>query len=358
MVSQLSESLEQIQIRRFEETIRAAADGKRKLRIRGGGSRDFYGARLEGDILDTSDYKGIVEYEPTELVLTARAGTLLTEIETTLAQSGQMLPFEPPHFDPESTFGGCIASGFSGPRRAYQGAARDFVLGVRMLNGHGEDLQFGGQVMKNVAGYDVSRLLTGSFGTLGLLLDMSVKVLPIPDAERTLRLEMGEAKAIETMNRWAGMPLPLSATCFVDNSLYVRLSGAEPAVAAAARQLGGEAMDGGDFWQSIREQTHPFFSSAHPLWRLSIKSTTAPLGVGPTLLEWNGSLRWVSAEGSLDEFHAAAAKAGGHATAFRPETRPTIIQKLPPAMMKLQKKIKDALDPEGVFGPHRLHDEF
>ena len=358
MVNELSESLEQIQVRRFQDAIRAADDGKRKLRIRGGGSRDFYGARLEGDLLDTCDYKGIVEYEPTELVLTARAGTLLGEIEATLARSGQMLPFEPPHFDPESTFGGCIASGFSGPRRAYQGAARDFVLGVRMLNSHGEDLQFGGQVMKNVAGYDVSRLLTGSFGTLGLLLDISVKVLPIPETEQTLQLELNEARAIETMNRWAGMPLPLSATCYVDNALYVRLSGAEPAVAAAARQLGGDAIDGVEFWQSIREQTHPFFSQTHPLWRLSIKSTTAPLDLGPTLLEWNGSLRWINAKGTLDDFHAAAASAGGHATAFRPETRPAVIQKLPPAMMKLQKKIKDALDPAGIFGPHRLHDEF
>ena len=358
MVSQLSESLEKAQILRFEEAIRAAVDGNRKLRIRGGGSRDFYGARLEGDILDTSNYKGIVEYEPTELVLTARAGTLLSEIEATLAQRGQMLPFEPPHFDPETTFGGCIASGFSGPRRAYLGAARDFVLGVRMLNSRCEDLQFGGQVMKNVAGYDVSRLLTGSFGTLGLLLDISVKVLPIPDTEQTIRLEMNEARAIETMNRWAGQPLPLSATCFVGSNLYVRLSGAEPAVAAAARQLGGEVIDGEELWQSIREQTHPFFAKAHPLWRLSIKSTTAPLGLGPTLLEWNGSLRWISGDGTLDEFQAAAARSGGHATAFRPETRPAAIQKLPPVMMKLQKKIKDALDPEGIFGPHRLHDEF
>jgi glycolate oxidase FAD binding subunit len=357
-VSQLSESLEQIQIRRFEDAIRAAVDGNRKLRIRGGGSRDFYGARLEGEILDTSDYKGIVEYEPTELVLTARAGTLLSEVESTLAQRGQMLPFEPPHFDPEATFGGCIASGFSGPRRAYQGAARDFVLGVKMLNSRCEQLQFGGQVMKNVAGYDVSRLLTGSFGTLGLLLDISVKVLPIPDTEQTLRLEMNEAKAIETMNRWAGQPLPLSATCFVDGSLHVRLSGAQPAVAAAAKQLGGEVVDGEQFWQSIREQTHALFNKAHPLWRLSIKPTTAPLQLGPTLLEWNGSLRWISSDGGLEAFHAAAAKAGGHATAFRPDSRPAPIQVLTPAMMKLQKKIKAALDPEGVFGPHRLHDEF
>ena len=185
-----------------------------------------------------------------------------------------MLPFEPPHYGPDATFGGCIASGFSGPRRAYLGAARDFVLGIRSLNTAGEDLQFGGQVMKNVAGYDVSRLMTGSFGTLGLILEISVKVLPLPDDEQTLRLEMNEAQAIETMNRLAGQPLPLSATCFVEDSLYIRLSGAASAVSAARKQLGGEAIDGKEFWQSVREQTHPFFSHARPLWRLSMKSTT------------------------------------------------------------------------------------
>jgi len=354
----LSDSINKIQIQRFQEAIRGAVDGKTAVRIRGGGSKDFYGVRLEGKVLDTSDYKGIVEYEPTELVFTARAGTLLRDVEATLAQSGQMLPFEPPYFDPEATFGGCIAAGFSGPRRAYQGAARDFVLGVRILNGQCEDLQFGGQVMKNVAGYDVSRLLTGSFGTLGLLLDISVKVLPIPESEQTLRLEMNEAKAIDTMNRWAGQPLPLSATCFVGNTLYVRISGAGSAVAAARKQLGGEAIDGRDFWQSIREQTHRFFNKARPLWRLSIKATTAPLELGPTLIEWNGSLRWICGDGELEKLHAAATRAGGHATAFRSETRRAAIQKLSPAMMSLQKRIKSALDPDGVFGPHRLHGEF
>jgi glycolate oxidase FAD binding subunit len=345
-------------LQRFAEAIRSAADSKTGLRIRGGGSKDFYGFRLEGNTLDTSEYKGVVEYEPTELVFTARAGTLLSDVEATLAQSGQMLPFEPPHFDSDATFGGCIAAGFSGPRRAYQGAARDFVLGVRMLNARCEDLQFGGQVMKNVAGYDVSRLLTGSFGTLGLLLDISVKVLPIPEVEQTLRLEMSETQAIETMNRWAGQPLPLSATCFVANTLYVRISGAQSPVSAARKQIGGELVDSNDFWQAIREQSHPFFSDAKPLWRLSVKSTTPPLQLGPTLLEWNGSLRWVSSDGSLDQMHAAATGAGGHATAFRNHTRPATIQKLSPAMLQLQNRIKNALDPEGIFGPHRLQGEF
>lgn len=345
-------------LQHFQETIRAAAAAHTPLRIRGGGSKDFYGVSLEGDVLDTRGYGGIVEYEPTELVFTARAGTPLREVEAALADKGQMLPFEPPHFGPDATFGGCIASGMSGPRRAYQGAVRDFVLGVRCLNSAGEDLQFGGQVMKNVAGYDLSRLLTGSFGTLGLILEISVKVLPIPDDEQTLRLEMNETQAIETMNRYASEPLPLSATCFAQDSLYIRLSGAASAVAATRKQLGGETIDGKPFWQSIREQTHPFFSNDRSLWRLTIKSSAAPLALGPTLIEWNGSLRWICGDGDIANMQAAAGKAGGHTTLFRAPTRPDAIHRLPSAMLALQKKIKQALDPEGIFGPHRLHAEF
>ena len=314
--------------------------------------------RLEGDILDTRGHRGIVEYEPTELVFTGRAGTPLREVEAALADKGQMLPFEPPHFGPDATFGGCIAAGLSGPRRAYHGAARDFVLGVRTLNSAGEDLQFGGQVMKNVAGYDVSRLLTGSFGTLGLILEISVKVLPVPDDEQTVRLEMNETQAIETMNRYAGQPLPLSATCYAQDSLYIRLSGAASAVSAGRKQLGGEVIDGEPFWQSVREQTHPFFSNDRSLWRFSIKSSAAPLALGPTLIEWNGSLRWICGDADLGDMQNAASKAGGHATLFRAQTRPDAIHRLPPAMIALQKKIKQALDPEGIFGPHRLHAEF
>ena len=345
-------------IAQFQQTIAAAVAAKSALRIRGGGSKDFYGLSLDGEVIDTRAYSGIVEYEPTELVFTARAGTPLREVEAALAEHGQMLAFEPPHFGPDATFGGCIAAGFSGPRRAYQGSARDFVLGVRVLNSAGEDLRFGGQVMKNVAGYDVSRLMTGSFGTLALLLEVSVKVLPIPATEETLRLDMSEAQAVDTMNRYAGKPLPLSATCFVDNSLYIRLSGAGSAVAAARKQIGGDAIDSEPFWYSVREQTHPFFADARSLWRLSIKSTTPPLALGPTLIEWNGSLRWVSGKGELDRMHASARKSGGYATSFRSGTKRDALQKLEPAMLVLQRNLKQALDPAGVFGPRRLHDNF
>lgn len=345
-------------IEQFRNTIASAVNDKRALRIRGGGSKDFYGLRLDGDVIDTRAYSGIVEYEPTELVFTARAGTPLHEVEATLAEQGQMLAFEPPHFGSEATFGGCIATGFSGPRRAYQGSVRDFVLGVRVLNSAGEDLRFGGQVMKNVAGYDVSRLLTGSFGTLALILEASVKVLPIPETEQTLRLEMNEAQAIDTMNRYAGQPLPLSATCFVDKGLYIRLSGAASAVAAAQKQLGGESFDGEPFWQSVREHTHPFFADAKSMWRLSVKSTAAPHELGPTLIEWNGSLRWVSGDGELSQMNASASACGGYATLFRSTHNGGAIQQLQPGMLKLQRGIKQAIDPEGIFGPHRLHDSF
>ena len=345
-------------IEQFRSTIVAAAEQGRALRIRGGGTKDFYGLRLDGDILDTRIYSGIVEYEPTELVFTARAGTPLNEVQSALAENGQMLAFEPPHFGSGATFGGCIAAGFSGPRRAYQGAARDFVLGVRVLNSAGEDLRFGGQVMKNVAGYDLSRLLTGSFGTLALLLEISVKVLPIPETEQTLRFEMDEAEALDAMNRYAGQPVPLSGSCFVENSLYLRLSGAASAVAAARKQLGGELMEGAPFWESVREHTHPFFSGEEQLWRLSIKSTQAPLELGPNLLEWNGSLRWVKGGSDLARMDDAARNSGGSAIAFRHGGERGPIQRLQPGLMSMQRKIKQAIDPAGVFGPHRMDENF
>lgn len=345
-------------IQQLQETIRSAATSKAPLRVRGSGSKDFYGLHLDGDILDTRTYSGIVEYEPTELVFTARAGTPLREVQAVLAENRQALPFEPPHFGNDATFGGCIAAGFSGPRRPYQGSARDFVLGIRMLNSGGEDLRFGGQVMKNVAGYDVSRLVTGSFGTLGLILEISVKVLPGPEFEQTLRFDMDETHAIETMNRWAGQPLPLSATCYYDNSLHVRLSGAALAVSAAQKKLGGDAIDGDAFWYSVREHTHPFFADVKSLWRLSLNSSTGPLALGPTLIEWNGSLRWISGAGELDRMHAAAVKAGGHATLFRASDKPGAIQQLDAGLLTLNKKIKQALDPDSIFGPRRLHADF
>jgi glycolate oxidase FAD binding subunit len=288
-------------IEEFQERVRAAARERQPLCIRGGGSKDWYGGAPQGVVLDTRDHAGIVDYEPTELVITARCGTPLAEIEALLAQHNQMLAFEPPHFGVGATVGGTVAAGLCGPRRASSGATRDFVLGARLLDGKGDVLSFGGKVMKNVAGYDVSRMLAGSMGTLGLLLEVSLKVLPRPFAEATLRFEMSEIDAIRRLNEWGGQPLPLSGSAWCGGQLALRLSGAEAAVDAAMRLLGGEAVphpDSAAFWTDLREQRHAFFSGSEPLWRLSVPSTTGALVLGgDQLIEWGGAQRWLRANG-------------------------------------------------------------
>ena len=256
----------------------SARDSHTPLRIRGAGSKDFYGGMLAGEVLDVSGYQGIVAYEPTELYITARCGTPLAEIEAVLADKGQMLAFEPPRFG-GGTVGGCVAAGLSGPRRQQAGAVRDFVLGVKLIDGSGQVLDFGGQVMKNVAGYDVSRLLAGSLGTLGVLAEITLKVLPQPVAEQTLVFDMNENEAIARLNQWGGQPLPISASFWHDGRLWLRLSGAQAAVAAARGKLGGAvAVDPEKHWISVREQTHPAFS-APVLWRLALPSTAPSPGL-------------------------------------------------------------------------------
>ncbi len=348
-------------IDQLTDTIRAAAASKTPLCIRGGGSKDFYGGPLRGAALDVGGYRGIVDYEPTELVLTARAGTPLAEIEAMLREKGQMLAFEPPHFGSASTLGGCVAAGLSGPRRAYTGAARDFVLGVRMLDGNGSDLGFGGQVMKNVAGFDVSRLMAGSLGTLGVILEVSLKVLPLPAVETTLRLAQTAAEAIALVNAWAGRPLPVSATAWTGGNLVVRLSGASAAVDAAAKKLGGERMDPEQalrYWHGIREHADPFFNTGQPLWRLSLKSTTPPLNLpGAQLIEWGGALRWLTTDADALTVRAAAASGGGHATLFRAGDKSAgVFQPLAPALLTIHRKLKQTFDPAGIFNPGRLYD--
>ena len=347
----------------LSRTIKEAAAHKRPLCIRGGGTKEFYGGVIRGHELSTTGYRGIVAYEPTELVITARAGTPLAEVEAALEEKGQMLAFEPPHFGPGATIGGCVAAGLSGPRRAYAGALRDFLLGVRVLDGKGADLTFGGQVMKNVAGYDVSRLMAGSMGTLGMLLEVSLKVLPRPSAMTTLRLNCGEADAIGFTNDWAGKPLPITATAYRDGDLGVRLAGARAAVDAAARKIGGTAMDPAraeEFWTGMREQRDPFFSGEEPLWRLSLKATAAPIGLpGRQLMEWSGALRWLKSGADAKAVQAAAAAAGGHATLFRGGSKAAgVFQPLPAALMKLHRNLKQALDPAGILNPGRMYSEF
>jgi glycolate oxidase FAD binding subunit len=341
----------------------STASKERPLRIRGGGSKDWYGGEPRGDLLDTRAWRGIVAYDPTELVITAKSGTPLAEVEAALAEKKQMLAFEPPHFGPDATLGGMVAAGLSGPRRAAVGALRDFVLGAVLMNHRGEVLHFGGQVMKNVAGYDVSRVLAGSLGTLGLLLEVSLKVLPRPFEETTLRFDMSQADAIRTLNQWGGQPLPISASAWLDGVLAVRLSGASAALKGARSRLGGEeVVDAGGFWHDLREQQHPFFAPAAqgaPLWRLSLPSVAAPLELaGSQLIEWGGAQRWLHSDAPPDAIRAAAAAAGGHATLFRAgsaqTSRDAVFQPLTPVVAGIQRRLKQAFDPAGIFNPGRL----
>jgi glycolate oxidase FAD binding subunit len=341
----------------FRDVIRDAAARRVPLRLRGGGSKDFLGNAPHGALLDTRSYAGIVDYEPAELVLTARCGTPLAEIENALDEKGQCLPFEPPHFG-AATFGGCLGAGLSGPRRMSAGAVRDFVLGVKLVDGQARELDFGGRVMKNVAGYDVSRLAVGSLGTLGLIAEASVKVLPKPEHELTLAFPLGQAEAIETMNRRAGQPLPISASAWHDGVLRVRLSGAEPAVRAAAAQLGGDKRDDGHaFWRGLREQTDRFFEGPLPLWRLAVPSTTPPLGIqGSQLIEWGGAQRWLKTEASAPGVREAAKRAGGHATLFRGLDKSAgAFAPLDEVLSRLHRALKAEFDPAGILNPGRLY---
>jgi len=346
-------------IEQFKEQIRAAAAQQRPLRIRGGGTKDWYGGALAGEILDTRGHSGIVDYEPTELVITARCGTPLAEIEAVLAQQNQMLAFEPPHFGEGATFGGAIAAGLSGPRRANSGAVRDFVLGAQLMDGKGELLNFGGQVMKNVAGYDVSRLLAGSLGTLGLITELSVKVLPRALLDATLRFEVSEIEAIRMLNLWGGQPLPLSASCWHQGVLMLRLAGAQAAVDAAVKSLGGQVVaDADGFWASLREQHHAFFAGDAPLWRLSVPSTTGAIVLnGEQLIEWGGAQRWLRASSNEAETIRSAVRAvGGHATLFRGgEKSVGVFQPLAPAAARIHERLKAAFDPAHIFNPGRMY---
>lgn len=353
----------------FIQCITQAAERRQALCIRGGGSKDFYGnpQALQHAVLNTTAWRGIVDYEPSELVVTARTGTPLTELEKLLHTHGQMLAFEPPYFNSSATLGGCTAAGLSGPRRAYTGAARDYVLGTKLLDGQGRILSFGGRVMKNVAGYDVSRLMTGAMGTLGVLLEVSLKVLPRPITERTICIQASQLEAIRLMRRCSTEPLPVSATSLHDDQLYIRLSGTESAVRTAHSKLGGDAIDDGNsFWESIRNHTHPFFqegkSDDKSLWRLSIKSTSPPLSLpGKQLIEWGGALRWLVTEKNIEItiIRKHAAEAGGHATLFHGDkaTIP-VFHPLSPALLKIHQRLKQQFDPAGILNPQRMYLEF
>jgi glycolate oxidase FAD binding subunit len=356
----------------LRERVVAADRERRPLRIAGGGTKAFYGrpvaAGQDGvavETLDCTASRGIVDYEPTELVVTARCGTPLAEIEAALAGERQYLAFEPPHFGEGATLGGAVATGLSGPRRMAAGSLRDFVLGAALLTARGDVLRFGGQVMKNVAGYDVSRLLAGSLGVLGVIAEVSLKVLPMPAAERTLRFELGEAQALRRCNQWGGQPLPISATLWHDGRLAVRLSGATAAVAAAAAKLGGDPVDDAEasaLWRSVREHTLDFFDGAAVLWRLSLPSATPPLELaGRQLVEWGGALRWHVPDhdhASSQALRELVARVGGSATLFRASPRATVsrFHPLEPVARQIHMRLKQELDPNRIMNPGCMYD--
>lgn len=376
------------------DRIKTAASTATPLRIRGGGTKDFYGQSLQGEILDTTGLSGITSYEPSELVVTVRAGTPLAELEAVLAEKNQCLPFEPPHFGltwgdvdllppfarAQTTVGGMVAAGLSGPSRASAGGVRDFMLGVDMVNGKGEALHFGGTVMKNVAGYDVSRLMAGSLGTLGLITEVSLKVLPIAPAEATLKFECSQAQALQMLNQWGGQPLPLNASCWIEEagkgSLYLRLRGAVAAVNAAVQRMGGvlqNEQSGNSTvatdWQALRNQTLPFFklNDDESLWRLSVPDTTPDLQLaelGETLVEWHGAQRWVKLSAQAPVLAAARLRelahvAGGSATLFianKAINTPAkvVFNSLKPPLDRIHRELKKQFDPAGIFNRGRM----
>lgn len=343
-----------------EQVQHAFAEG-RSLNITGGGSKAFYGPQVNADRLDTTPYQGIISYEPTELVITARCGTPLRELTAALAEKGQYLPFEPPQFTDQTTVGGVVATGLSGPRRAAVGAVRDFVLGTRILNGQGQDLHFGGQVMKNVAGFDLSRLMVGALGTLGVILEASFKLLPKPAFEMSLRFSLPEDNAIAQINTWLGRGIPITACLIMDGECVIRLSGFEENCRVLHKDLGGEEVEAANsLWDSLQDHTHTFFANADltqkRVWRIAVPPATPSLGLsGASLIEWGGAQRWLISDVEPETLRSVVAEKGGHATLFRGATDGVkIFTPMPEALAKLQRRIKHAMDPKGILNPGKI----
>jgi len=354
---------------RLAESLVDAYQQSSPVYLTGNGSKLSEGFPVKAQPLSVSGHRGILDYTPSELVIKARAGTPLAEIEARLASARQMLPFEPPGLGDEATIGGTIACGLSGPRRPYAGAARDMVLGMRIVNGRGEILNFGGQVMKNVAGYDVSRLMAGAQGTLGLILDISLKVSPMPECEQTLCLQLTEKQAIEVMNVLGRKAIPLSASCYVPDAeennqsgqLWLRLSGVETAVKEAKKSLGGELIEKGkQFWLDLKERrlgyfTHAGTGQSAALWRLSVPPATPPLSLSNAcLLDWGGAQRWLMTRESPDIVYNAVNSCGGHATLY--SSNGAQLPPLVPGLAKLHQRLKNAFDPKGILNPGRLYE--
>jgi glycolate oxidase FAD binding subunit len=337
------------------------------LQILGGGTKAFYGEAPRGEPLPMDGLTGITSYEPSELVVTVRGGTPLAELESALAVQGQCLPFEPPRFAAGGTVGGMVASGLAGPSRAAVGALRDYVLGLTLLDGRGELLTFGGQVMKNVAGYDVSRLIAGSWGVLGVICEVSLKVLGCPAETATLEYDWDEPRALQEMARWRAQPVPLQASAWHEGRLRIRLAGSRAAVVEACARLGGTAMDREQafpFWESVRDQRHEFFASdadeleqGAALWRVSVPPTAAPFSlVGRQFIEWSGAQRWWRTAAPAAAVRAAAASVGGHATLVRAADKSVgAFAPLSGELMRIHRALKTAFDPERILNPGRLY---
>ncbi|MDO9106697.1 MAG: glycolate oxidase subunit GlcE [Methylovulum sp.] len=344
----------------LQEAVQAALDSGTPLNLVGGGSKAFYGRPAVGAPLSLNQHQGIINYHPSELVMTARAGTKLADIEQTLAEHRQMLAFEPPHFADTATLGGAIACGLSGPRRPFTGSARDVVLGCKIINGKAEVLSFGGEVMKNVAGYDVSRLMVGAMGCLGLLLDISIKVLPKPDLTAGTCFELTASAALRAMTTLSRQSLPLSGLSYDGRLLYARFSGYESAVRAALQKVGGDTPGSADFWQDLNEQRHAFFQTDSTLWRLAVPPATPELAVpGEWLFDWGGGLRWLTSNAPALKIFAAAGLARGHAVQFRAQDRTgDCFQPLTGKLQQLNRSVKQAFDPDGIFNPNRMYQDW
>lgn len=342
----------------LEAQVRRAFHSKAAIRIVGGNTKCFYGGEVDGELLITTGHRGIVHYDPAELVVTARAGTPLTELESALAQHGQFLGCESPHFGKGATVGGMVAAGLSGPRRPFAGAVRDFVLGIKMLNGRGELLSFGGEVIKNVAGYDISRLMAGSLGCLGVILEVSLKVLPRPQTETTVRIRANKERVIKLIQELINTGVPISAACFHSESLYLRLSGGSEAVRRAQSQLRGDHVEE-TFWQLLKEHRLDFFRSGLPLWRISVSPACGPLDLpGEWLIDWAGAQRWLKTSAPGPVVLSRAQQAGGHATLFRDNKKDqTIFAPLSAGLMQLHRNLKNAFDPAGILNPGRMYPE-
>lgn len=340
---------------RLLDQVRAAIQRRQVLRIRGGDSKAFLGRQVEGEELDTRSHSGVVHYDPTELVVTVRAGTRVGDLNALLAAEGQNLPPEAPDFDGRATVGGMVASALAGPRRPWAGSVRDFVLGARVITGQGRHLRFGGEVMKNVAGYDFSRLLAGSQGCLGLITEVSLKVLPLPRKACSLALDVDAASAMDMLTQWRRGDLPVSGAFHWKQRLHVRLEGGEATVDAARARLGGEEIDAG-IWAELRERKLNFFNTSLPLWRLSVPWQTRlePLP-GEVLLDWAGAQRWLASDAPPRSIREIAASLGGHATCYTPGIDDSPFQTLPEALMRFHQRLKAQVDPHGLFNRGRMY---